>query len=221
MKVKLTLLALSLMLGLNASAQQYSEDYIVQKGNVQRGQRVDMIYGVMAGITVPRLSDKNNVLEVKNTTGYQAGIMWGVDLGGLEIVPEIWYQHDKSQIRSTSSTNSGELVSNSIEVPIIFAMQWGPIRINVGPTFSLMSNSQFNITESETIEPQTLDFGRTKSTVGYSVGLSTLIAEHLILDARYIGRFVSTSKAWYDGYNEVEHYKYRYYGFTFNVGYRF
>lgn len=219
MRNKITLLILLLGLCLPISAQIYTDDYdlVEIKENVTHaGPKYGMIYGVMAGVNVPVMSDKQNVVDIDNTAGYQVGIMWGIDMGALEIVPEIWYQHSKSKVYHNNYDSEGDLVSNSIEMPIVVAMNFAKImRFNLGPSFSLMSNAEYRPIDSNA---GVSDFGQIKSTVGYVVGLSATITERFIIDARYTGRFVSVDSEWHSGASEHE---YRYYNYSFNIGYRF
>ncbi len=216
MKIKATLLALLMGFTLSASAQIYTEDYIFDSSStITVGPKAEMIYGVMAGAIIPVMSDKEDIVEFSNTVGYQVGMMWGVDLGGLEIIPEIWYQHNKANVDHTKYGEEGELITNGIEVPILFGMQfakWG--KFIVGPSLSLMSDTKYKSDDDDDY----IDFGRTKSTCGYVVGLSFNILENIILDARYSGRFVSMETDWHTGSSE---HNYRYYNYSFNIGYRF
>lgn len=215
MKIKFALLALLLGVCVSASAQIYKEDYIINKDNSLKEPKVNMIYGLMAGVNVPVMSDKNDVVEIDNTAGYQLGMMWGVDMGALEIVPEIWYQHNKSNIYHSTYKEEGHLISNGIEVPIIFAMSFGDIvRLNLGPSFSLMSDAKYRSVDGDEEE----DFGRYKSTAGYVVGVSVTLSKRFIFDARYSGRFVSTESTWHSASSEHD---YRFYSYSFNLGYRF
>lgn len=223
---KLALLLLLSGICLSSQAQIYAEDYNLNNThNITRGG-IGMVYSVMAGVTMPRLTDKADELDITNPAGYQIGFSGGISFGGLEILPEIWYQHDKSKIgnmpishntsgKGTTSydEDSGTMTSNSIEVPIIFAMKLGPVRFNVGPSFSLLNSCKSRFDD----EDFTYDFGRTRSTVGYVAGVSTVLYQHFIVDFRYTGRFVSVSNYSTD----YEEHDYRFYSLSFNVGYRF
>ncbi len=205
-----------LMCATTLSAQQYKQDYVISKGAPASATRTAMVYGVMGGVTLPRMTDKSEVIDITNTAGYSVGLMWGLDLGGLSIIPELWYQHDNTQVEHTSRNVEGDLITHSIEMPVVFGMKLGPIRLNVGPSFSLMSSSKIRVDGEEDV-----DFGKFKSTAGYLVGLSSLLWDHVVLDLRYTGRFVTTSTPWYDTSGTDEAYEYRYYSFGFNIGYRF
>ncbi len=219
MRIKITLLALFMGLCLPISAQIYSDDYNIHeiKDNITlKGPKYGMIYGVMAGVNIPVMSDKQDLVDVTSTTGYQFGMMWGVDMGILEIVPEIWYQHNKSNIYHNYYESEGELVNSSIEMPIILAVSFADyFRFNIGPSFSLMSSSEYRpLDPNDSVE----DFGPIKSTVGYVLGFSATVKERFVIDARYTGRFVSVDSEWHSGASEHE---YRFYNYSFNIGYRF
>ncbi len=214
MKIKITLLALLLGVCFSASAQIYSEDYIINRGGVH-DSKVNSVFGVVAGVNMPVMSDKQDIVDITNTAGYQFGMMWGLDMGALEIVPEIWYQHSKSDMHHKDYDQAGQLINSGIEVPIIFAMNFfDGFRLNLGPSLSLVNNSKYRPADGG----EDVEFGRTKSTMGYVVGLSATFMKHFILDARYTGRFVSVESDWHNGYSEHD---YRYYNYSFNVGYRF
>lgn len=215
MKVKITLLALLLGFCLPLSAQIYAEDYIIQKDIIAKSSRAQMIYGVMAGVTMPKLSDKQDALDISNATGFQLGMMWGVGLGALEIVPEIWYQHENTKLTEVCYDEKYSMVSNNIEVPILFVMRFADwFRFNIGPSFSLMNSTKIVADD----DGDSIDFGRTRSAAGYTVGLSATLSERYIIDLRYTGRFVSADTEWHTGANS---YEYRYYNMAFSVGYRF
>ncbi len=197
-------------------AQHYTEDYVIDarmKGS--RTSDLGMVYGLMVGANIPLLTDKIDVADVSQAAGFQIGARWGVDLGGLEIVPEIWYMHDKMHVESKSTNSTGDLVTNSLEFPIVFGIGLGQyVRFDVGPSFSLMSNNKYYDDDGSDVE----DFGSFKSTFGYLIGFSTTIAEHYVVDLRYSGRFVSTELAHPHGGEESD---YRYYNICINFGYRF
>ncbi len=216
MKLKYLILALLIAATTSLSAQQYAEDYIIHKGGAPRHHnKVEMVYGVLGGVILPQLSEKGDDIDVSNKAGYGFGMMWGLKFGGIEFVPEIWYTHANTTLNKSGNDNKYDLVSHDIEVPLIFSIPVGEsgLRFNVGPTFSMLNNSKLK----EDGKDYT-DFGRTKSTSGYLIGASLTLFEHLILDFRYTGRYIATDVPWFSG-DDI--YRYRYYNFGFNVGYRF
>ncbi|MFI3305387.1 MAG: outer membrane beta-barrel protein [Rikenellaceae bacterium] len=213
MRLKLTFLLLMAALCTTTSAQHYKGDYVRGAQQSRNVPNLRTFCGVMAGVTAPQLSEKVGDLKIDNNLGFNMGIMWGVDFGSIEIVPEIWYQHSKVEIHDNDTKSGGELSSNSIEMPIILALKVGALRLNLGPSFTLMSNNKINSARESDVE-----FGEIKKMGGYVVGLSLTIINQIILDARYTGRFAARRSEWYDGGAELE---YRYSTFGVNVGYRF
>lgn len=211
MRIKITLFVFLIACVSPVFAQRYAEDYVINRG-AKPNRHVEMIYGVAAGTAFPKMSDKQDLIDINNKAGYEFGMMWGVKLGGLEVVPEIWYSHANTDLRIKSTDETYYLVSHDIEMPIIFAIPVSFLRFNVGPTFSLMNQSHIEVAG------ESIDFGRTKSTAGYLIGVSALIREHFIVDFRFTGRFVSNSQEWFE---EQTHYDYRYYSFGLHAGYRF
>ncbi len=208
--MKRLLTAMLLMCATTLSAQQYKQDYVISKGAPASATRTAMVYGVMGGVTLPRMTDKSEVIDITHTAGYSVGLMWGLDLGSVEFVPEIWYRHSNSDLEASGDDYS--LKNNTLEVPLLCALKMGCLRLNFGPSFSLLSNG--------TLERgnKSYEFGRVRSTVGYVVGLSAVLVEHVVLDVRYNGHFVPLDVAWYSG-DDLYTYSYRSVGF--NVGYRF
>ncbi|MFI3304074.1 MAG: hypothetical protein SNF68_01130 [Rikenellaceae bacterium] len=213
MRLKFIAAVILVVLCTSASAQLYKEDYVISKDRGGYKPNMRTFCGVMAGVSVPILADKAKELEIENNVGYNIGMMWGMDFGSVEITPEIWYQHYKINVYDPDTTSGGDIINNSIEMPIIVALKFGNIRFNFGPSLSLMSSSKIDAKSDESI-----DFGNIKSTGGYIVGLSLTLIDHVIIDARYTGRFVSTKNEWYNGGGEHE---YRYSSCGVNVGYRF
>ncbi len=209
---RISLLLLLVGLATSVSAQIYSEDYVIDKRGGRGGSSVNMIYGVMVGVTAPMMTDKLDKVDISNKAGYQLGVVFGVDMGGLEIRPEIWWQYDKSDLEVLSSGEYGKLKSNSIEVPIIFGLGFGPINLNVGPSFSLMSDCTFDD------QGDTIELGSIKSTVGYVLGLDFRLFDNFVIDARYTGRFISSDSRWIGSLAEAD---FRSYSYSINVGYRF
>lgn len=211
-----TLLMLASTTIATLSAQQYKSDYQINRnrnGEVVRSSNIDMVYGVMTGVNIPIMRDKQHDVKSEGSAGFMLGVRWGVDLGGFEIVPEFWYLHDKMTLNNPNLGIKGDLRSNSFEAPIVLGINIGErLRVNFGPSFALTSDAELDY------EDETIEFGSYKSTFGYLIGLSYTAWDHFVMDLRYSGRFVS-SKAEWPG-NE-ENYDYRYYSVSITAGYRF
>ncbi|MFI3293316.1 MAG: porin family protein [Rikenellaceae bacterium] len=180
--------------------------------------KIDIIYGVAAGVSCPNLKISGNDAEVSSTPGFKAGIMWGVNWGTFELVPELWYSSFKMSFDSGASNVKGAEVRNkSIDFPIMFGIKiFDPIRINFGPTFSLLCNNELTTSNGDCYE-----FGRVKGSVGYMAGVSCDIYNNLFLDLRYVGRFSTNTTEYYGSSNSSDQYDIRMYSIDITAGFRF
>ncbi len=174
----------------------------------------NMIYGVMAGVNVPKLTEKDGLMDISNRLGFGFGMMWGVDFGRVELVPEIWYTRTNVDMMVVGSSESYSMGCNNIEVPILVAIPFGAIRLNFGPTLSLVNNSTLQEVDGD----ESIDFGRTRSTVGYLVGASCTFNNNMIIDLRLSGGLKAVEMEWYKGNKS---YNYNFFSCGLNVGYRF
>ncbi len=214
---RISLVIVTLLLATTTlSAQQYAEDYVISTKNMGgRNTEVEMVYGVMVGTNIPIMREKSHTIKNEAAAGFMGGIRWGVDLGGFEIVPELWYMQDRAELYNPNNDNRGTLKSHSFELPIVFGISITEgLRFNIAPSFALASNAKIEIDDDDEY-----DFGSFKSTFGYFVGMSYTAWEHWVLDLRYNGRFVSADNQWPT--NDDVDYTYRYYGFSITAGYRF
>lgn len=217
MRLKIFFTSLLIGVALSATAQRHPEDFVIQRSNYNH-RSVNMIYGIMAGVSIPELAVEGDYLDINNSAGFQIGMMWGVDMGDIEVVPEIWYQYSKASISESSALDAGEITINSVEVPILLAFDiaGSGLRINVGPSLSLMSSCEYVSDDGK----DSYDLGRIRATAGYLVGVSMTLQNNIIFDLRYTGRFggVTNASAWG---KESEDYKYEFYNLGLSVGYRF
>ncbi len=196
------------------SAQQYKEDYKIDKGRSRSKSDVNMIYGIAAGYMLPYIDVEGGV-DASSKKGYRYGIMWGIDLGRIEIVPELWYSEFSADFDGDDKLGKTSLKNKSIEVPIIFSIDLplSRLRLNVGPSFSLMCDNDLTSNNGSKTE-----FGRIKSGTGYVVGVSSTYFGHLLLDMRFTGRFGSSTNEWPTGSSE---YNIKCYDLSMSIGYKF
>lgn len=169
---------------------QQKTTYTVYNNNNQ--YNISMVYGIAAGLTCPILRFDGNSADVSSNPGFKIGMMWGVDFGVVEIVPELWYSTFKMNFNEDIAGLKGaKLTNNSLDFPILVGFKLGgPFRLNLGPTFSLLCNNTINDNGKES------EYGRIKSNVGYVAGLGWDVVQNLFLDVRYTGRFNSSCNEW-------------------------
>ncbi len=209
MKKYITLLFAIAVWGVS-SAQNNSDDYILANSGLL--PKYEVVYGVGGGVTCPSVTFDG--VDVSSTMGFKIGMMWGVDWGRIEFVPELWYSRFSINIGSDGEDLAGEqIVNRSIDLPLLLSYCVLPrVRVNVAPTLSLMCSN-----ELMSAEPLN-EFGRIKQSVGYIVGLSANLYRGLMFDVRYAGRFGSFRNEWG---GEDDQYNIEYNSVDFCVIYRF
>lgn len=202
---------------LTLSAQMYAEDYDMHR-YMQHRRHMNAIYSVMGGVALPQVWEANEKISTDSRAGFQVGFAWGLDFGRVELVPEFWCRHNRSGVEVSDIGISGDMVTNTFEVPIICAVELGAgFRFNVGTSLSMMNNCTIESSEGDLYEVT-----RANSTAGYLVGLSATLTNRMIFDIRYTGRFRSVESSIYmDGVEEGSLYELNSSNFSFNIGYRF
>ncbi|MFI3278090.1 MAG: hypothetical protein SNH13_01345 [Rikenellaceae bacterium] len=216
MKIKILLISLLSLCVMGASAQRNKEDYKIDKSAKSRSSKsnLDMIYGVSVGYMIPYI-DIDGGIDTSIKKGYKYGIMWGIDLGLIEIVPELWYSNFEVDLDGSGSISGMTLKNKSIEIPIIFSLDLplSRTRLNVGPSFSVMCDNDL-VSKSGT----KTEFGRIKNNIGYVVGVSSTFFGHILVDTRFTGRFGSSTNELPTGSSQ---YNIKCYDLSLSVGYKF
>ncbi len=155
--------------------------------------RYRMVYGVGAGVVLPSVELGRG--EANSDLGFKIGMMWGVEWGRFEFVPEVWY----SRFGVDCSALEGErLLVKSVDVPLMFYYTLGErVRLGVGPNLSLMNRAE--LPNVDVIDGYGASFGRMKQGVGYLAALSVDVASGWLLDVRYGGFFDSYRNEWGGG----------------------
>ena len=127
----------------------------------------------------------------------------------LALQMELAYVYNK--IEGKMGKSAYDVKSNVMEIPIMFSYRglW-PVRFNAGPVLSLAGTGRYS-TGSEKLE-----FGRLRSTVGYTAGVGVNISDSVVLDARFTGNFART-----DNYFEGVEFGSSSYWVGLNIGYMF
>ncbi len=185
---------------------------------VDNASKIEMIYGIAAGVSCPQLKFSGNGAVVSLTPGFKAGIMWGVDWGRYELVPELWYSSFSMDFEDGASNVKGaELRSKNLDFPIMFGIEiYGPLRISFGPSFSLMSNNKITTKSGDSYE-----FEHIKGSVGYAAGVSCDIYNNLFIDVRYVGLFSSSTTEYFGSSSTSDTYNIRMYTIDITAGFRF
>ncbi|MCE7991580.1 MAG: PorT family protein [Roseivirga sp.] len=134
------------------------------------GAYAQINFGPRVTLLQSRLSLKNEaavVSEADPATGYQLGAFMRAKLFGLILQPELLYTQSKSGF-NIEGVGSYKLELDKIDLPIMIGYELGPVRLQGGPVFSL-------VTESKREQPNgTVLFVRNEyssTSVGYQGGV--------------------------------------------------
>ena len=173
--------------------------------------RKNMEMGISLGAAASMLyPDEAAGVDLSPKIGIRAALemalVWQDDYA-LQI--EMGYLHNK--IKAKRGALEYDVKSNVMEVPIMFSYRGlGPMRFNVGPVLSLAAAARY----SNGVER--LEFGRMRSTLGYTAGIGVELSRHLVIDARFTG-----SLARNDNYFEGVEFRSSAYWATLGVNYLF
>ena len=158
-------------------------------------------FGLKAGVSTTSLSMPTIKTVTSGTTsatvdaltsakyGFHAGAFVRLTFFGIYIQPELLFSTRSNDYTVHSVTGQSAPISyitkqsfNKLDIPVMLGFKLGPIRINAGPTGSLLINSPKAIITNP-------DFKNnyTKMTFGYQAGLGFDLLKLLTFDLRYEG----------------------------------
>ena len=142
-------------------------------------------WGVMGGINFADFSLKGTKFELENKPGWQIGMMASIPLvRSLTLDPQVLYVRQTLDLSHSGNPKAGDLTCSSIDVPVALGFKaMGPIRLFVGPVFTLMNKSDGKY------GGKSLDFSSMRTTLSYMLGAEVRLFDHLRLDIRYNGQF--------------------------------
>ncbi len=133
--------------------------------------------GVEFAISQANLKLKDSGVDLKNELGYGIGISAKIDLPIVDVGPELWFYRNTATI-----DGGGEIKSNSLDVPVVVSLSiLGPIAIEAGPSFSLISSAKYDDGSS------TVDLGRIRPEMGYVIGARINLLKILTVSGRFNG----------------------------------
>jgi len=154
--------------------------------------QAQMQFGIRAGISstlckLGNLNDQSYKLEYnRGDFGYHAGVISKLKISRLFIQPELIFSVSKSDIAFTDLGNPKQLgrqTFNSLDLPVMVGVKFGPLKIEVGPEASWIINSKSTLLDDNhvTMDLNTIIFG-------YQAGLGVELGS-LVIDAKYEGEF--------------------------------
>ncbi|MBW6501581.1 MAG: PorT family protein [Bacteroidales bacterium] len=148
-------------------------------------------FGIKAGAstnTVPVYdvtTGDNNIEALKDAAfGFHAGAFLRITFAGVYLMPEVVFASTTYEYTVTENSVSDVLKQqfNKLNIPLLVGFHLGPVRINAGPSASILINSPAALID----DPNFTDLYRS-ATFGYEAGLGVDLFKKLAIDLRYGG----------------------------------
>lgn len=166
--------------------------FILAAGNL----RAQIDFGLRAGVNLPGMTveEFSNSMtyqdprSLEREFGYHGGLFANIEIGSYFIQPEALFTNI-NQLLTVDDVQGGteniDIQFSRFDLPILVGKKLGPVRLFVGPIYSV------NIASAEAaLEEGALEEG----TFGWQGGIGLKIGP-VIIDARYEGPLTSTAKA--------------------------
>lgn len=156
-------------------------------------------FGIKAGLSTTSLSMETLKTITSGTTsytvealkganyGFHGGVFFRLSLLGLYVQPELLFSSTTNEYTVINlATPTVKLAQkqnfNKLDIPVMLGVKLGPLRLNAGPSGSLLINSPKAL-----IDDANLKNVYSKMTIGYQAGLGLDILKTLTIDFRYEG----------------------------------
>jgi Outer membrane protein beta-barrel domain len=155
-------------------------------------------FGLTAGVSTTSLNMPTIKTVTSGTTsftvdgltaakyGFHGGAFLRVTLFGVYIEPELLFstrtnEYTVTNVQSTLATVAKQNF-NKLDLPVMLGFKLGPLRIDAGPSGSLLINSPKDLIANPDYKSN-----YTKMTIGYQAGLGFDLFNRLTFDVRYEG----------------------------------
>jgi len=158
-------------------------------------------FGLKAGVSTTNLTMETLKTLTSGTTtytvdalteakyGFHGGVFLRLTVFGFYIQPELLLATRSYEYTVTNITNAQNPVSsivkqnfNKLDIPVMVGFKIGPLRLNAGPSASLLINSPKELIDSPDFETM-----YSRMTIGYQAGIGVDILKSLTFDLRYEG----------------------------------
>jgi len=158
-------------------------------------------FGLKAGVSttsltmpsIKQISTGNTSFSVDGIStakyGFHGGAFVRLTFFGVYIQPELLFSTRTNEYTVTNTTNPASLTSyvakqsfNRLDIPVMLGFKLGPLRLNAGPSGSLLINSPKALIQNPDYKNNF-----SKMTFGYQAGLGFDLFSRLTFDLRYEG----------------------------------
>lgn len=119
--------------------------------------------------------------------GFHGGLFVRFDISKFFIQPELLFstrtnEYTITEVAETPVKTISKQQFNKLDLPVMLGFYLGPLRLNVGPSASLLINSPSDLIDDPDFEAMYQDL-----TFGYQAGIGVDILRSLTIDLRYEG----------------------------------
>ena len=155
-------------------------------------------FGLKAGVSTTSLSMPTIKTITSGTTsftvdaltsakyGFHGGVFVRITLFSFFIQPEVLFSTRTNEYTVTNVQTTASIVAkqtfNKLDIPVMLGLKLGPLRLNAGPSGSLLINSPKAIITNPDYKNN-----YNKMTIGYQAGLGFDLLNFLTFDLRYEG----------------------------------
>ncbi len=158
-------------------------------------------FGIKAGVSTTNLSMATLKTVTSGTTsytidaltaakyGFNGGVFLRLSLLGIYLQPEVLLSTRTNEYTvtdiTTGQTTAASIVKqnfNKLDIPVMLGFKLGPLRLNAGPSASLLINSPKDLINNPDFKTM-----YSRMTIGYQAGLGFDILKFLTFDLRYEG----------------------------------
>ncbi len=131
-------------------------------------------------------------------TGFHIGLITQAKFAGFFIQPEVLFVSSGNQFRYEHPDQERDIFFtqrfNKVDIPVLFGLRGGPLRLGAGPVASFMLENSSNLTESEYYTGEN-NFSEkfNELTYGFQLGVGLDIG-NIVLDLKYEGSLSNYSE---------------------------
>jgi len=119
--------------------------------------------------------------------GFNGGVFMRLTIFGLYIQPELLLdtrtnEYNITKLGPTPVTTIAKQSFNKLDIPVMVGFKLGPLRLNAGPSASLLINSPKDLISNSDYKAM-----YSRMTIGYQAGIGVDLLKTLTFDIRYEG----------------------------------
>jgi len=118
--------------------------------------------------------------------GFHGGVFVRLNISKLYIQPELLFSNRTNEYTvSNLSTVTDSIVKqkfNKLDIPVMVGVKFGPLRLNAGPSATLLINSPADLIKDPDFKTM-----YSRMTFGYQAGIGLDLLKKLTIDLRYEG----------------------------------